>query len=500
MRVLESNQRLSESILWTLQREAYCQFGIEAWNQHGVPSYITSNSYIAKAYAHVALGYLRDCIAQSLIDTAHPLYILDLGAGTGRFAYLFLKELLAFLDSSALPKINICYVMTDIVESNLDFWQQHPLLKPYFESGILDKAYYHHAQKTPIYLLNRDETLSQETVVNPLLLVCNYFFDTIPQDLFRFREGKPEEGRITLSVSSLNDVTPFDPSLINQLSYAYAYESLRDVKNYYSTPALNILLESYGEISQGYPFLFPIGAFQALETFIQLSQSRLCLLAGDQGICTLAQLRQSGEPKISLHGSFSMPVNYQIVSSFFRQQCGTARMTSFSDPTFVVMAGVLGTQRAPETSLAFQQYVDSFEPTDYFKLVLLAESKLEDPSLDYLLLLIKLGNWDASVLLAFFSAIRHTLATATETQKELLCATIDHVYEHFYPTEPSTGDFVLNLGVLLFEIGYFEKALNYFQRSMQISGENPQALKNIAACYQKLRQSGKVKKCFLNMR
>lgn len=488
MRVLETKQRLSESILWTLQREAYCQFGIDAWNQHGVPSYITSNSYIAKAYAHVVLGYLRDCIAQSLIDTTHPLYILDLGAGTGRFAYLFLKELLAFLDSSSLPKINICYVMTDIVESNLDFWQQHPLLKPYFDSGVLDKAYYHHAQKTPIHLINRHETLSQETVINPLILICNYFFDTIPQDLFRFTEGKLEEGRITLSVrsSSLNEVVPTDPSLINQLSYAYAYEPLRDVKNYYPTQALNTLLESYCETSEGYPFLFPIGAFQALETFMQISQSRLCLLAGDQGICTLEQLRQSGEPKISLHGSFSVPVNYQIVSSFFLQQRGTVSMTSFSDPTFVIMAGVIGTERAPETALAFQEHVDSFEPTDYFKLVLLAENKWKDPSLDYLLLLIKLGNWDASVLLAFFSAIRQTLTVATDTQKELLCATIDHVYEHFYPTEPASGDFVLNLGVLLFEIGCFEKSLNYFQRSMQISGENPQALKNIAACHQKL--------------
>lgn len=492
-KILESNNRLSQSLLWKLQHEAYCQFGIDAWSQHGVPSYITSNSYTAKKYAQVVLGYLRDCLAQSKIDLKHPIYILDLGAGTGRFAYFFLRELIQLLDTSSLPKINLCYVMTDIVSSNIDFWQQHSYLKPYFKQGILDCAYYHHAQNDLIHLINRNENLSKKTLVNPLILICNYFFDTIPQDLFRFKDGHLEEGRITLFMEG-EGIASLNPSVINRLQYRYSYQPISHSQPYYETHELNVLLESYGQMFEGCPFLFPIGAFQTLGTFIEWSQSRILLLAGDQGVCTSDQIRQCGEPKLSLHGSFSFPVSYHSIAAFFKQRHGIAWLTSFSDPTFVVIAGVLGIKSTPETSLAFREHLDNFEPTDYFRFVSLTEEGWKNPPLDHILLLIKLGNWDASVLLTFFSAIRQAIPSASEKQKTLLYATIDHVWEHFYPIVPSTGDFILNLGVLLFEMKRFEEAKIYFDRSMLISGVNVMALKNIAACHQMLGNVEETKK------
>ncbi len=66
--ILEEDQRLSQSLLWKLQETAYGQFGIQAWSCQGVPFYITSNSYTAKCYAHVALGFLHQgfaCLPQA---------------------------------------------------------------------------------------------------------------------------------------------------------------------------------------------------------------------------------------------------------------------------------------------------------------------------------------------------------------------------------------------------------------------------------------------------
>ncbi len=485
--ILESNTRLSQSILWKLQHDAYSQFGIDAWRKHGVPAYITSNSYTAKKYAQVVLGYVRDCVARSAIELAHPIYLLDLGAGTGRFAYFFLQELTQLLAASSLPKIKLCYVMTDIVSSNIDFWQEHPYLKPYFEQGILDCAYYHHAQHDPIHLLNRNQTLSKESLINPLILVCNYFFDTIPQDLFRYKDGHLEEGRITLFVEDEEPVT-LDPTVINRLRYRYSYQPISSSQPYYENNALNVLLESYAHMAEGCSFLFPVGALQALSMWMQWSQARLLLLAGDQGVCTAAQICQLGEPKLSLHGSFSFPVSYQLIVDFFGQHDGLTCLTSFPDSTFVVMAGVLGLTNAPETLLAFEEHIDSFEPTDYFRFVSLTENEWKNPPLDHILLLIKLGNWDASVLLTFFAAIRQALPSASEEQKKMLCATIERVWEHFYPIGPIAGDFVLNLGVLLFEMQCFIEAKTYFERSMLIAGVNAAALKNVAACHQMLGQ------------
>lgn len=481
--ILETEQRLSNSILWNLQLEAYTQFGIEAWSHRGVPSYITSNSFTARSYAQVVLGYLRDNL--SSFDPNHPIYIFDLGAGTGRFAYLFLKELMRCLPG-LLPKIKICYVMTDVAEANIKFWQRHPYLQPYFESGILDCAFYSHSQRDPIRLIVQNETLLPEAIINPLIIIANYFFDTIPQDLFRVKNGILEEGRVTIAVSTDDKVADYkDPGLINRLNFSYAYHPIADAKAYYPDSELNHLLEKYRQEFNGISFLFPIGAFQTLNSFIRWSGSRLMLLAGDQGYCTKEQVRQNGEPRVALHGSFSMPVSYHAIAAFFQQLNGASCLTSFSDPAFVAMAGMLDAKHHmsfPEAKQAFSVFIDSFEPTDYWRFVSLTEDQWKKPPLDQLLLLIKLGNWDAMSLHAFFPIIRSQLSTATDNQKLRLAETIDRVWDYFYPVTSQEGGFVSNLGILLYEMKFYAKALTYFERAMHLSGSNSEILKNAALC------------------
>ncbi len=471
-KILENEARLSQSILWKLEDAAYLQFGIDAWNKHGVPSYITSNTSIAKKYAHVFLGYLRDCLSQSLLDLERPIYLLDLGAGTGCLAYFFLKELFKLLHSSSLPTIKICYVMTEIVPSTLDYWQQHPYLKPYFEQGVLDCAYYHDSQSDLIHLVNRDEILSKEMLINPIVLICNYFFDTIPQDLFRFKAEQLEEGRITLTVKSEeSDASILEPSIINQLDYHYSYHPVSDAEPYYKIPELNLLLESYRKNFENCPFLFPLGSFKVLNMFIELSGSRLLLLAGDRGVCTEEQVRKWGEPKIAQHGSFSLPVDFYAIANFFNHKNGITLFSSFSDPAFITIAAVLDNKSKffPETTLAYREHLDSFDPLDYFRLVSLTEEKWENAPLDQVLLLVKLGNWDSNVLFSFFSIIRQALPTATEKQKKLLVATIECAWENFYPISSSSSEFLLGLGLLLLEMKEYKQSSIYFNRSKQIA-------------------------------
>ena len=71
--VLEANQRLSRSHLWTLQRQFFEQQGIQAWSTNQVPHYITSNPFIARAYGKVVSGFLRDWLAaiQCRVGPAH---------------------------------------------------------------------------------------------------------------------------------------------------------------------------------------------------------------------------------------------------------------------------------------------------------------------------------------------------------------------------------------------------------------------------------------------
>lgn len=92
---LEQDRRLSESLIWPLQREFYRRRGTEAWTSGELPWYVTSNSFIARAYTRMVAGWLRDLLAAGAIDRSQPVHVIELAAGSGHFAFLFLKKLQA---------------------------------------------------------------------------------------------------------------------------------------------------------------------------------------------------------------------------------------------------------------------------------------------------------------------------------------------------------------------------------------------------------------------
>lgn len=485
MRLIEEKKRLSESVLWQLQAEAYCQFGPQAWSMKGVPSYVTSNPYIASSYAYAVVGFLRDCLASSLIDVSEPIYIFDLGAGTGRFGYLFLRKLIELLKVPQLEKIKLRYIMTDIAEKNISFCQEHPYLRSIIDQGILDFAFFQSGQDEPLQLLSNKQSFH---IVNPIILLANYFFDTVPQDLFRIRNGQLEEGLISISVEESKELDAIDsnsPLLIPHLHCSYSYRPIDSEKTYYSdSKSFNDLIKFYPQHFDNISFLFPLGALQTIHYFKKLSNGRLCLLAGDQGVCTDKQVKDWGEPKISLHGTFSIPVSYHALAKYFELVGGKGFLTAFPDPHYVVMQGVFGNGQAhfSEAEHAFRDHLDSFEPCDYWRIVNCAEKETADLSLEYMLLLIKLGHWDPMVFYGFFEQIRQKQPKASSDLKGELVEVIGKIWENFFPIASEGGNFVMNLGVLLFELEEFEQAMTFFRRAKRLLGNDPQLLKNIDAC------------------
>lgn len=110
----------------------YDRKGPESWSQGIVPHFITCNAFIGRSYAKVLLGFLRDCMlpgAKLPLDPNEPLYIIELGTGSGKFSYFMLKALEEMKNVSSFPIEKIVYVMTDFTETNFNFWSTHPSLK-----------------------------------------------------------------------------------------------------------------------------------------------------------------------------------------------------------------------------------------------------------------------------------------------------------------------------------------------------------------------------------
>ncbi|NCX94704.1 MAG: hypothetical protein EBX40_08510, partial [Gammaproteobacteria bacterium] len=294
------------------QRQYFDQEGVEAW-AGAVPFYITSNPFIANAYAEVFIRYVQDLIQKGANPKA-PFYVFELGTGSGRFSFLCMKTLFRLQEALGIDA-NIVYVMTDFTESNLKFWQQHERLKPYVEAGKLDFARYDMDQDSALYLVNRNLTLKPGSLENPLMLVANYIFDTVSHDAFRVSNGTLYESLISLETGSEN-VRNGMPIKLDGVESHFEHRPILEA--YYHQPILDGILHRYAQLLINSTFLFPVGAFKSLDCFRALSQGRMLLISTDKGYHSLFELEGRDDPRPVMHGSFSMSVNFHAIGEYFR--------------------------------------------------------------------------------------------------------------------------------------------------------------------------------------
>lgn len=481
---LERNQRLSQSLLWALQKKAYLSFGPEAWFSKQVPFYLTSHPLIARQYAQIVLAFFRDCLRlQSVLHTdfSAPFYIMDLGAGTGRFAYLFLIFLKEMLTNLKLP-YRIRYVMTDIAEANIQFWKKHPRFQELLSEGSLDFAYYEHSDtKKSFQLLHSGDLLTPETLKNPLTVIGNYFFDTIPQDLFCIQQHHLQEGLISLNCpSSAIGLSSEDPAIIPHLMTHLKSIPLESFRGFNIDLCGQKVLEDYTEIYESLPFfLFPTGALQVIRFFREFSHERVLFLTGDQGITSDKQIMKE-IPFLAKHGTFSMLVNYDLIQRYFKKFQGVCLLTPSLNSMMVNMAAIscLGCLEFFEVQEAFRLGLEMFEPQDYFQLVKSA-SQWDTPPLMFMLELIKWGVWDSVNFNLFFEKIRKTVIQTTVEEKEALKIAIQGCRKFFFPVSKEEGAFMMNLGVLFFDMKMYEEAESYFQEALKMGYDHPLIYKNI---------------------
>src|SRR5437868_2991677 len=370
---MEQRQRLSDSIIWKLQRNYFERQGMQAWSAGVVPHHITNSPFIADAYARVIFGFLRDCHAASAkgddssslaLDFSQPAHIVELGSGSGRFAYLFLKKFLSISRNSVLRHIPIRYVMTDFSEGTLDYWRTHPGLRPFVAEGLLDFARLDVESAPEIELITSGEILSAGTLRNPLISVSNYLFDSIPQDSFLVSDGELFENLITLRTPGKKP-NPDDPEILSRLEISYDNEIVNG--NYYADQNWNRILLDYKQRLLNAAFLFPVASLQCIRNLLHLSAGRMLLLSGDRGFTDdEALLCGKGSPTMAMHGAFSMMVDYQIIGEYCRHLGGQALHPAHRAESLNISAFMFGDLSGGfvETRQAYAEAIEKFGPDD----------------------------------------------------------------------------------------------------------------------------------------
>lgn len=521
--VLEDFTQCSKSHLWKLMMSFYHRKGPESWSQGIVPHFITCNTFISKSYVKILHGFIRDCLkpdSKVKLDTNEPLYIIELGAGAGKFTYFMLKALEEMESICDFPLDKIVFVMTDFTESNFKYWKEHPALKKYFDSGRLDAGIFDAVADRSITLWQSKKVLGPGSCKNPICIVANYLFDTLYHDIFQVDGGQLKEGLISVGSKNATEPDPLEPDIITRLENLYQYKPIDT--SYYTEEEgdeihlkriLNWYYESFRSTASGASILLPIGALRALRHLGTFSSNCALIISGDKGNNNPEQFSGISDPHIAVHGSFSMMVNYHAIGAWFTSKGGFALHNPQEEASLKVSSFVLCPEDTfsdgkteeefvdnrlakldkdrmkyfPHLKHAFNDAVDQFGPNDFFVLQKSLKEDLSNPPLRTVVAMLKLGDWDPDVFFKFRDTILTHAPTCGQKLRNDLCRGIPRVWCNYYILDMDK-DIAFEIGRFYYGIRDYENALKYYVESTTTVGEHHVTFHNQGLCYYSLGQ------------
>lgn len=427
--VQEAPTRLSRSVLWQLQEKLYRTKGIEIWREK--PAFISSSTYHSDLCAELVLSLLLDLNAT--LDHAQPVYLIELGAGSGCFAYRFLKSLqkqMAFYRQ--FRDLRIKYVLTDIVPELSQFWQNNGRLRRFIEDGALDWAVFAPDRDPHIALANAG-TFNNNDFVNAPLFIANSVFDTIHQDAFRIQGGKLYERQVQIS---LHD----DDETLSAVQLTEG-DALISFDRYYDDPALTAILGEYVKLLQDGLLIMPTGAVDILNNLRRLSNSRFALLNFSRGYTDPGFLEGKSELEYT---DLSFKLNFHALERYYQLLGGSCFSTPCIKRAHCLSLGVFGVPALEHTGHFFSH---TLQQQDRALVLPLLEKRLcagldfiPDPDgtnqLEEFVGVLKLFHYDPNVFVSYlnmhFDVLERSILHATEQELSMLLVAVAAVEQNIY--------------------------------------------------------------------
>ena len=482
---LENGLPLSRSLIWARQREFYVRRGLGAWTGDRVPQFITNNPFIAEIYANIVAQFVRDCMEHAApgskpLSAQNPMRVLELGAGPGKFAYLFLCHLAPLLRDLGIPAQTLRYVMTDCSAAVVESWRSNPYLSEFLKSGLLELALFEAGQEARPWSEQRDVPSA------PLVVIANYVFDSLPQDAFSFHDGQMQELLISISAPDGREEESRSQEQSPLSKLQLSFQSVPISRDRYPNAGWNAILDGYRRQLAKATVLFPSATLNALDKVHAFSDGRMLVLAADKGYVyedTLALVQ--GPPAFEWHASdcFSLMTNFDAIAKSFRASGGEALLPDKHSSNLHICGFLRGCsgEQFPRTRAAYREAQAAFGPDDLFTLLAWLNAHMEEISVPQILATLRLCRWDPIALIRLFPVLGRQLRTAQAERHDLRDAVLSTWANH-YPVSPDENVMAFDCGVILLELRFFEEAKQMFRASQQVLAPSAPTSYNLGLC------------------
>jgi hypothetical protein len=451
--------RLSESSIWSDSRRYYQAAGLAAWARDQLPTRICNNAATADVYASAIHQFAAEVGAG-----AERVHVLELGGGTGCFAHLVLSSLGALREALGAPGPALRYVLTDVVESTIAHWREHPRLRSWVRHGDLDRAYFDVLEDRPLELLESGEVLSRETTTAPMVVIANYLFDSLPCDVFRVRNRLEEASPIVDRPLWTGD--PREQFAPVRFEYSLAAEPV------YQDPVLADICARYAARFEDTAFSIPVGSVRCLRRLRELTTGPILVISADKGYVNEEELTAIKAPAVIQHGgAISMTVNFDALCKVVTAEGGYAMHTTGRTANLQVAMFFLGMAAPPaRTRAVFHDLIDRRGPLDSFPLIeMVAHAEL---TVELAISVLRSAAMDPHVFLMLNERLRDLLDSADPAQRRCLVGLVQRVLVLHFP-QPDVADVAFEVGVCLASMGQPREALAALAESRDIYGPAP---------------------------
>ncbi len=481
---VETAKPFAESLIWQLNRNYYQNSGIDAWRSGDVPHHVTSNSKVGNTYAELIFAFLKDLGIQG--HTQETVHLIELGAGHGRLAYHILQHLDRLCTQSKLALPPYCYIISDIGKDNLSFFLNHPQFKSFFEKGQADVAYFDAIGSDEIKLQYANHTIKAQELQQPIIGIANYFFDSIPTDLFHIKNNTISS--CLLSLESTIDTSQMDDAkLLENINVIYHNEAISSP--IYEHEIMNEIINEYANLESETYLFFPRNGIKCIDNVRQLSQKGLMLISMDKGYHELHDLENSKKPEMITHGAMSFWVNYHALGIYCKKNKGTVLFPSLS--TFNLAIGCLlfledGAQYT-ETHSAYQRFIDDFGPDDFNSIKKTVYNNISRLNLMELISMLRLSAYDSTFFINLLPRLKQVSTKISFNERARFAQTMHETWRLYFTLNESY-DLAFEIGGMMYALGYYKEALEYFEHSIALFGQKADIYYNKALCYYHLRE------------
>lgn len=453
--------RFYDASFWNRQREAFEQQGVDAWRlQQPILDMGTTNPNVAYHFAQVVLAMFQDW-ANLHPNLTERIYIVDMGAGVGRFAFNMLMAFTDLYQSSLVQLPPYTYVITDITDSVLDFAEQNPRMQPFVEQGVLDFALFDAESSEELVLRHSGRTISPEELNTPLILIGNYFFSSLRRNLFHVMGGELRGVTFRRAPKLVQDVEDIKLTLGEP-----RYDTDSSIR--YADTNLNRIIESYRTSFEETHVTIPVTGIACLTRLAALSQAGFCLLSMDGGYAHQGELDGQAVPKIVPYAdTFYVKVNYHALLGVFEAE-GALTLKTDHNHDELTSVGLLAVEQPDvysNTQRAFEQYFRRYGPDDIFEMLVLLEQHLDQMSVEQILGAIRSSRYSPRIFQLAAPRLASLLREQGQFYGRQVLAVLPYV-EQMNFTIGTKDNLSYSLGVIYFELALLDEAREKFHQAL----------------------------------